>query len=52
MRSNDSEFERDDVMVSTRKLSFAADYLEGAHPRVLQRLLETNMDHDTPSGVA
>lgn len=50
MRSNDSEFERDDVMVSTRKLSFAADYLEGAHPKVLQRLLETNMDHEPGYG--
>ncbi|MDO5296146.1 MAG: aminotransferase class I/II-fold pyridoxal phosphate-dependent enzyme [bacterium] len=25
------------------KLSFASDYLEGAHPRILQRLAETNM---------
>ena len=25
------------------KLSFASDYMEGAHPLILQRLLETNM---------
>jgi len=25
-------------------LSFACDYLEGAHPRILQRLAETNLD--------
>lgn len=25
------------------KLSFASDYMEGAHPRILQRLLETNL---------
>ena len=33
------------------KLSFAADYLEGAHPKVLQRLLETNMDHEPGYGL-
>lgn len=40
-------------------LSFASDYIAGAHPRVLQRLLETNMevatgygtDHFTQSGI-
>ena len=26
-----------------QKLSFASDYMEGAHPLILQRLLETNM---------
>ena len=25
------------------KLTFASDYMEGAHPAILQRLLETNM---------
>ena len=25
------------------KLNFASDYLEGAHPAILQRLLETNL---------
>ena len=25
------------------RLSFASDYLEGAHPLILQRLLETNL---------
>ena len=29
--------------MSTEKLSFASDYLEGAHPRILERLMETNM---------
>ena len=38
-------------MERTRKLSFAADYLEGAHPKVLQRLLETNMDHEPGYGL-
>ena len=37
-------------MEHTRKLSFAADYLEGAHPKVLQRLLDTNMDHEPGYG--
>ena len=25
------------------RLSFASDYLEGAHPAILQRLVETNL---------
>ena len=25
------------------KLSFASDYMEGAHPLILQRLMETNL---------
>ena len=29
--------------MSDRKLSFASDYLEGAHPLILNRLAETNM---------
>ena len=28
---------------SQTRLSFASDYMEGAHPLILQRLLETNM---------
>lgn len=28
---------------SEKRLSFASDYMEGAHPLILQRLLETNM---------
>ena len=28
----------------TAKLSFASDYLEGAHPAILQRLVETNLE--------
>ena len=28
----------------TEKLSFASDYLEGAHPAILRRLLETNLE--------
>ena len=27
-----------------KKLSFASDYMEGAHPAILQRLIETNME--------
>ena len=30
-------------MENNTKLSFASDYMEGAHPRILERLLETNM---------
>ncbi len=29
--------------MSAEKLNFASDYLEGAHPAILQRLLETNL---------
>ncbi len=29
---------------NTAKLSFASDYLEGAHPAILQRLVETNLE--------
>ena len=25
------------------KLSFTSDYMEGAHPRILERLMETNL---------
>lgn len=25
-------------------LSFASDYIEGAHPRILERFIETNME--------
>ena len=37
-------------MDNAPKLPFAADYLEGAHPKVLQRLLDTNMDHEPGYG--
>ena len=30
-------------MELTRKLTFASDYMEGAHPAILQRLAETNL---------
>ncbi|MGN0254751.1 MAG: threonine aldolase family protein [Eubacterium sp.] len=30
-------------MDSSEKLSFTSDYMEGAHPAILQRLMETNM---------
>ncbi len=32
------------------KLAFASDYMEGAHPLILQRLAETNMQHFTGYG--
>ncbi len=32
------------------KLFFASDYMEGAHPQILQRLLETNMIHSAGYG--
>ena len=31
-------------MTADRKLSFSSDYMEGAHPEVLQRLVETNLE--------
>lgn len=27
----------------SKKISFACDYLEGAHPEILKKLMETNM---------
>ena len=32
------------------KLFFASDYMEGAHPAIMQRLMETNMLHSTGYG--
>ena len=37
-------------MNPNRKLAFASDYMEGAHPLILQRLAETNMQHFTGYG--
>ena len=31
-------------MADSRKLFFASDYMEGAHPAIMKRLLETNME--------
>ncbi len=31
-------------------LAFASDYMEGAHPRILNRLVETNMEHSSGYG--
>ena len=33
------------------KLYFASDYMEGAHPAILKRLLETNMEHTAGYGL-
>ena len=30
---------------------FDSDYMEGAHPRILQRMLETNMEKNTGYGL-
>lgn len=39
-------------MSSTKqKLSFASDYMEGAHPEILRRLLETNMEQTAGYGL-
>lgn len=39
-------------MSSTKqKLSFASDYMEGAHPEILRRLLETNMEQTAAYGL-
>ena len=32
------------------KLYFASDYMEGAHPNILRRLVETNLEHTTGYG--
>ena len=32
------------IQVMSQKLSFASDYMEGAHPAILKRLLETNLE--------
>ncbi len=34
----------------TEKLFFKSDYMEGCHPRVLQRLVETNLEHTVGYG--
>ena len=34
-----------------KNLSFACDYLEGAHPKVLEKLLETNMEQTVGYGL-
>ena len=36
---------------SQTRLSFASDYMEGAHPLILQRLLETNMQKTAGYGL-
>ena len=33
------------------KLTFASDYMEGAHPRILQRLAETNLEKTAGYGL-
>ena len=33
------------------KIYFASDYMEGAHPAILQRLLETNMEKTSGYGM-
>ena len=35
---------------SPSKLFFASDYMEGAHPMILQRLTETNLVHSAGYG--
>ena len=38
-------------MNPNRKLAFASDYMEGTHPQILKRLVETNMQHFTGYGM-
>lgn len=38
-------------MDAENRLSFASDYLEGAHPAILQRLTETNMNQSAGYGM-
>ena len=35
---------------NSSKLFFASDYMEGAHPLILQRLMETNLLHTAGYG--
>jgi threonine aldolase len=37
-------------MSQDTKLYFSSDYMEGAHPQIMQRLLETNLEHSTGYG--
>ena len=34
----------------TKRLYFASDYMEGAHPRLMQKLMQTNLEHTTGYG--
>ena len=36
--------------ISPAKLFFASDYMEGAHPLILKRLMETNLVHSAGYG--
>ncbi len=38
------------IMNKEQKLYFTSDYQEGAHPLIIQRLLETNLEHSTGYG--
>ena len=38
-------------MANTGRLSFASDYMEGAHPLILQRLMETNLEKSAGYGL-
>lgn len=38
-------------MSDNKKLSFASDYMEGAHPMILQRIMETNMEKTAGYGM-
>ena len=35
----------------SKKLCFASDYMEGAHPAIMRRLLETNLEHTAGYGL-
>lgn len=37
-------------MINMQRLFFSSDYMEGAHPAIMQKLLETNMCHTTGYG--
>ena len=37
--------------MTTTKPSFASDYLEGAHPAIIQRLVETNLEQTVGYGL-
>ena len=38
-------------MQTRHKLSFTSDYMEGAHPEILKRLMETNLVKTTGYGL-
>lgn len=43
--------QEDSTMHNMQKLSFSSDYMEGAHPKILERLVETNLEKSAGYGL-